>query len=199
MDTDLDTLLQIQYRGTVKNYWPYTVSYGSDTSATPKGGNDSGSGGGSQSSLPKYVPPLLGVILGILGIAIILCSVLFWLRSRKHKQERRLASDSGASAVVKRRTWSWLMNVNADEKGDFYAPSEAAVKNPVVDSSTVPGTPAHEMPNPVEAPGDAIIHELPGKFCKICDQNLMPDADQARHGCCRGTTREGTTNSHYQR
>jgi hypothetical protein len=91
------------------------------------------------------------------------------------------------------------MNVNADEKGDFYAPSDAAVKNPVLDSNAVPGTPAHEMPNPVEAPGDAIIHELPGKVCKICDQNLMPDADKTRHGCCRGTTREGTKNSHYQR
>ncbi|KAI5818342.1 hypothetical protein BZA77DRAFT_364449 [Pyronema omphalodes] len=160
MDTDLGTLLQTQYPGTVKNYWPFAASHKPDTSI-PKGDNDSGSGGGSQSSLPKYVPPLLGVILGILGIAIILCSVLFWLRSRKHKQEQRLASDSGASAVVKRRTWSWLMNVNTDEKGDFYAPSESAVKSPVPDSSTVRGRPAHDTSNPVEVPGDGVVHELP--------------------------------------
>jgi len=68
-----------------------------------------------------------------------------------------MTSDSGASGAFRRKqTWSWLRGLGGmSEKGDFYSPGSA--KDPL----DIPG---YET-NPVEAPEDAVLHELPGECC----------------------------------
>lgn len=138
-------------------------------------------GGGS--GLPNYVPPLLGVILGLLVLITILCGILFWLRRRKQREARRMTSDSGTSgAFRKKQTWSWLKGLSgASEKGDFYSPG--SVKDPL-------DTTGYEV-HPVEAPEDAVLHELGGKSHAITGFWLEHSTDIRRYEHRGGNTRHG--------
>jgi hypothetical protein len=154
-DSSLPDLLAIKYPGNVTNYWPFKSLQSSAASPTPTSSAFPINAGG----LPSYVPPLLGATFGLLILVTLLCGVLFWLRRRKQRL-RRLASDSGASTVLKKhRTWSWLMNVNIGDKEDYYNPSE---KKNQFDDGTLSGAPAYEDSRLVEAPADTVIHEMPG-------------------------------------
>lgn len=115
--------------------------------------------------MPSYIPPLLGAILGLLGVITILCAVLFWLR-RKKQQRKRLQSDSAASTVRKnRQTWSWLLGVYGDEKrsqsGDPTLSNEhpepfnrSGFIHPMTDAG-------HPMSGVVETEGHQ-VYEMPG-------------------------------------
>jgi hypothetical protein len=163
-NTSLDDLLAIKYPKAIETWWPFkaVTSPGAVPSSTGIATDSTNTDGGS---LPTYVPPLLGTILGLLVIFTMLCTILFWVR-RKKQRRRLLASDSGASTAYKKRqsTWSWLMGVNADDKDDrdYYVPGSDA-KHGHLDGSTIAGTPGYEKPNPVEAPEDAVIYEMGGK------------------------------------
>lgn len=115
--------------------------------------------------MPSYVPPLLGAILGLLGVITVLCTVLFWLR-RKKQQRKRLQSDSAASTVRKnRQTWSWLLGVYGDEKrGDFGDPTpNTEASNPFDHSALV--SPMTEGVNPMDAAVETMgrpVYEMPG-------------------------------------
>ena len=53
------------------------------------------------------------------------------------------------------------MNTSPDAKEEFYNDGESDTKKPF-DGSAAIGTPTYETVNPVEAPEDAIVHEMPG-------------------------------------
>jgi hypothetical protein len=189
-NSSLDDLLAIKYQKTIETWWPFKAVTSSGAVPTSTGviTDASNTDGGS---LPTYVPPLLGTILGLLVIITILCTILFWVR-RKKQRRRLLASDSGASTVVKKRqsTWSWLMGVNAEDKDDrdYYGP-ESDAKHGHLDGSTIVGTPGCEKSNPVEAPEDAVIYEMGGKskdFVRLKDsQTDSPLLRYESHGRTR--------------
>ena len=56
------------------------------------------------------------------------------------------------------------MNTGPDAKEEFYLSDGKRDAKHLIDGSTVTGTPACETANPVEAPEDAIIYEMPGMF-----------------------------------
>jgi hypothetical protein len=157
-DSSLDDLLALKYSKSITTYWPFKAVTEPSAMPTSTGGPSDGNNSTDDGGMPSYVPPLLGTILGLLVVITVLCAILFWVR-RKKQRRRLLASDSGASTINKRKTWSWLMGVNADEKDDYYAPGS---ENPL-DESTIAGTSGYKRANPVEAPEDAVIHELGGK------------------------------------
>lgn len=105
--------------------------------------------------MPSYIPPLLGAILGLLGVITILCAILFWLR-RKKEQRKRLQSDSAASTGRKnRQTWSWLLGVYGDEKrGQFEDPTPSSEHPDPFDRSAF-------MAAAVETEGHQ-VYEMPG-------------------------------------
>lgn len=111
--------------------------------------------------MPSYIPPLLGAILGLLGVITILCAVLFWLR-RKKQQRKRLQSDSAASTVRKnRQTWSWLLGVYGDEKrGQFEDPTPNTENSDPFDRSGFVD-PATGAGVAVETEGHQ-VYEMPG-------------------------------------
>lgn len=111
--------------------------------------------------MPSYIPPLLGAILGLLGVITILCAILFWLR-RKKQQRKRLQSDSAASTVRKnRQTWSWLLGVYGDEKrGQFEDPTPSSEHPDPFDRSGF-GNPMTEAGHLVETEGNQ-VYEMPG-------------------------------------
>lgn len=59
------------------------------------------------------------------------------------------------------------MNTSPDAKEEFYNDGESDTKKPL-DGSAAMGTPANETVNPVEAPEDAIVYEMPGMQTTFC-------------------------------
>lgn len=116
-DTAIPGLFNIKYTKTIPKYWPFSsVSSFETTVTSPTVLLLTPVPASSNGGMPGYIPPLLGAILGLLGVITILCAVLFWLR-RKKQQLKLLQSDSAASSVRKnRQTWSWLLGVYGDEK-----------------------------------------------------------------------------------
>ncbi|KAH0612393.1 uncharacterized protein H6S33_010445 [Morchella sextelata] len=154
---DIKDLFNVPYTKTIPIYWPYSPAPDTTTTSgiftTTPASSDGGNG------LPSYVPPLLGAILGLLGLITILCGVLFWLR-RKKRGGRGAPTDSAASTTRKnRQTWSWLLGVYGDEKREF--PDDQ--------------TPGTEMTNPYDLhsgvspmteasnPTNAVIAEAQGR------------------------------------
>lgn len=116
--------------------------------------------------MPNYVPPLLGAILGLLGVITVLCAVLFWLR-RKKQQRKLLQSDSAASTVRKnRQTWSWLLGVYGDEKrGGFEDPTPGTERSNPFDHSSLASPMREVTVNPMGAAVETMgreVYEMPG-------------------------------------
>lgn len=118
--------------------------------------------------MPSYVPPLLGAILGLLGLITVLCAILFWLR-RKKLQKKRLQSDSAASTVRRnRQTWSWLLGVYGDEKNrdHFEDPTPSTeTANPFDHHSALVSPMTEVSTNPMDAAVETQgreVYEMPG-------------------------------------
>jgi hypothetical protein len=161
---DLKTLLATKYTKKVKNYWPFeSVNTSSPTSTSSTQATTEAASHGGGNSLPSYLPPLLGAILGVLVVIAILGIYLFW--RRRNQRMRHLASDSGASTMVKRRrTWSWLGGVNSSDKPAHDDSTEYGLSGERKNPLDATGQSAYEPKTmvPVEADPQNTIFELPG-------------------------------------
>lgn len=104
-DTALGEVFQVKYdQSKIKTYYPYaavtTTAPGSNSTAT------TGSKESSSSGVPKYLPPVLGVILGLIFISSVVVIILLWRR-------RKLLKKNGGASVVStdehgNRIVSWI-------------------------------------------------------------------------------------------
>lgn len=120
VNEDVQKLIGTPYAGKLTSPFPYERAEAIDPDVTNKpadtdegkdGDNDK-SGGGS--SIPKYVPPLLGVLLGLFTLAVILCGILFCIRRKK--RSRNDAPTEASTVRRSRQTWNWLAGIYGDEK-----------------------------------------------------------------------------------
>ncbi|CAN8102576.1 unnamed protein product [Discula destructiva] len=104
-DAALGDVFQVKYGSTkIKTYYPYSVVTPTGSGSTPT--TTAGSKASSGSGVPKYLPPLLGVILGLIFISSIVVFFVLWRR-------RRLLKKNGGISVVStdehgHRIISWI-------------------------------------------------------------------------------------------
>jgi hypothetical protein len=124
-------------------------------SASPSGRPEYTSGGGG---IPSYLPPLLGVLCGLMLLSALF--VIFLLYRRRKLLRGGTVSEAGTDENGK-RIFSWLRN----------QPSEAKAPTITTDTEATPFSPETEMASPQILPQHVVMHhemadtqvaELPG-------------------------------------
>lgn len=131
------------------SYYPYG-SAGPSNGTRPDLTKSHGSG------VPSYLPPLLGVILGLIFISSIIVAILLW-RRRKLLRRNGGASEPGTDDSGN-RILSWIRG-QPTEKAPTITTSEESAMSPDLEHATLqpPHTVHHEM-------ADTQLAELPGGF-----------------------------------
>lgn len=150
----------------IQEYWPYNkaVSTGRPRLDNP-GDTDEGKDGNGGSGLPKWVAPVLGVVLGLMLVTGILVVFCLW---RRRKIFKNRTSDYGTEDPGS-RIRSWIRGQH-NEKAPTVTTDESPVSPGTEIASTVQitglspspaGTPAYTS-SPAEV-ADTQIHEMAGK------------------------------------
>lgn len=93
----------------ITTYYPYAVA-SANSSSLPTVSAHSGGGG---SGVPKYLPPLLGVILGLIVVSSIVVGILVWRRRRLFKKNggRSEMTDENGNRIL-----SWIRGQPTENK-----------------------------------------------------------------------------------
>jgi hypothetical protein len=81
-DDALREIFRTEYTKTISHYYPYNAT---DIPTTPTSTAEEGNDGDGDDGLPDWVPPVLGVILGLVFIGIVAIGLLLWLRRRQSR------------------------------------------------------------------------------------------------------------------
>ncbi|KAM0432817.1 hypothetical protein ACHAPT_004519 [Fusarium lateritium] len=159
----------------INTYWPYGKTAATGRPNVPNDGNDGDddNGGGGGSGLPKWVAPVLGVVLGLMFVTGVLVVFCIWHRRRIF---RNRSSDYGTEDPGS-RIRSWIRGQGA-EKATTVTTSDDTPTSPEMEEATaaraVGSTPSHAesltsptSPRSPRSPGaplempDTQIHEMP--------------------------------------
>lgn len=124
----LASIFSVEYPQTkIQNYWPYqSVDPGNNTNPTvPTDKKEEGGGGG----VPAFLPPVLGVVLGLMFVTMIAVLVLLWRRRRLFRSRGGM-SEAGTEDTNGHRIMSWMRGQQAVEN-----------KAPTVTSDETPSSP----------------------------------------------------------
>lgn len=156
--TELAGIFASQYpMSKIKAYYPYPSvgpvnNTNPDAPLPPAGG---GGGGG----LPSYLPPVLGVVLGLVFLTMVAVLILLWRRRRLLRSGGTM-SEAGTEDTNKHRITSWLRGQPSEVKAPTVttASEYTPTSTTDVDSVAVPQRSIAEMMNtevqmPVELPG----------------------------------------------
>lgn len=104
-DSALGSVFQVAYATSkITTYYPYTAAATTSSGSSPTSPTGSSTSGGS--SVPTFLPPLLGVLLGLIFIAFVAVGIVLWRR-------RRLLKKNGGVSVASEnehggRIMSWI-------------------------------------------------------------------------------------------
>lgn len=145
----------------ITTYWPYgKVSSTSRPEINPD--DDEPEGEGSSTGLPKWVAPVLGVVLGLMLVTGILVIFCLWRRRRIFKNR---SSDSGTEDAGM-RIISWMRGQGAAEKAPTVSTSEVATSPRMEEVNSI-GTGA-----PVASRRDST-----GAMAEMADTHIVELAD----------------------
>ncbi|KAF4423940.1 Kelch repeat-containing protein [Colletotrichum fructicola] len=148
-DPSLSAVFAAEYTTKINTWYPYTEAKETDRPIVddPGNGNNSGGGGGT----PKWVAPVLGVVLGLVFITGILVGFCLWRRRKVLRQGNgtATATDDNGSRII-----SWIRG----------QPSEPA-KAPTVTTEETPSTldmaeVRTPPPPPAASPAPVVAHEM---------------------------------------
>ncbi|KAK1998946.1 hypothetical protein LX36DRAFT_575338 [Colletotrichum falcatum] len=158
-DPSLEALFATPYETSkIKTWYPYTESKQTTRPNVPADGDNGGSGGGGT---PKWVAPVLGVVLGLVFVTAVLVGWCLWRRRRVLRRGNGTATqtDDNGSRII-----SWIRGqpsepakaptVTTEEAPSARDMSEARTPPPARAASPVPYYYAHEV-------ADNQIAELP--------------------------------------
>ncbi len=158
--TELAGIFGAKYPTTkITTYYPY-ASVGPTNNTNPNAPQPSvqSQGGG----LPSYLPPVLGVVLGLVFLTMVAVLILLW-RRRRLLRAGGTVSEVGTEDTNGNRITSWLRGQPTEAKSPTLASSSdySPVSSTDVDSSIAPPPPARsiaemmntEVPLPAELPG----------------------------------------------
>ncbi|KAJ0285339.1 hypothetical protein CBS470a_006405 [Colletotrichum nupharicola] len=148
-DPSLSAVFAAEYTTKINTWYPYTEAKETDRPIVddPGNGNNNGGSGGT----PKWVAPVLGVVLGLVFITGILVGFCLWRRRKVLRQGNgtATATDDNGSRII-----SWIRG----------QPSEPA-KAPTVTTEETPSTldmaeVRTPPPAPAVSPAPVIAHEM---------------------------------------
>jgi hypothetical protein len=140
-------LFGTNYTKTIKNWYPYPVADTSSPSRTPIPSSHSG-------GIPKWVAPVLGVVLGLMALSAVVVCILLW-RRRKYLKTR--ASVSGSSTDLSGyRIMSWMRGTQMDNKAPTVTTDDTVPTSPVSEDIQLLGS-SHEA-------AGSQVHEMMGKI-----------------------------------
>ena len=157
-DTALPALFATKYTKTVSNYYPYA----SDTSTnSPTGVSTLRPTPASQSSTPSWLAPVLGVVLGLMGVCAILGGLFLWYGRKRRRSGGSHASNSG----FRYRIESWVQGTQAPKAPTVTSMEGTHTLSVGTTALGSTGDLAPKDPNtgPQEAAGDP-VYELPGEL-----------------------------------
>ena len=140
----------------ITHYWPYASATSSNRPSLPTGG---GSNNGGSGGLPSWAGPVLGVILGLMGLIAIIILVVLYQRRKFFFRNRSGESGTEDTGL---RILSWMRGQTTEKaatvvtsEGPISPEMEPRKPTPIV-HAVYPPTTHHEMP-------DTNIAELHGK------------------------------------
>lgn len=142
-------------------YYPYASATSTERpNITETPGGDSNNSGGGGSGLPKWVAPVLGVVLGLM---LVTGAIVIFCLYRRRKIFRNRSSDAGTEDAGM-RIISWMRG-QPTEKAPTVTTSEDTPRSPDMEEARVVGTtpsyPVATPPAPVEM-ADTQVAELAG-------------------------------------
>uniref|UniRef100_L2FE49 Kelch repeat protein n=1 Tax=Colletotrichum fructicola (strain Nara gc5) TaxID=1213859 RepID=L2FE49_COLFN len=149
VQSKIGAVFAAEYTTKINTWYPYTEAKETDRPIVddPGNGNNSGGGGGT----PKWVAPVLGVVLGLVFITGILVGFCLWRRRKVLRQGNgtATATDDNGSRII-----SWIRG----------QPSEPA-KAPTVTTEETPSTldmaeVRTPPPPPAASPAPVVAHEM---------------------------------------
>ncbi|KAI1981497.1 hypothetical protein LOZ51_006833, partial [Ophidiomyces ophidiicola] len=101
-DNELEKIFSKSYSKPIKTYYPYMPVETSVSTPAPTTG----------SGLPKWVGPVIGVVLGLMLITGLMLAWLLWRR----RKDRRYASSVGANSDNRKRVMRWIHGTGLPSK-----------------------------------------------------------------------------------
>lgn len=161
-DPKLATLFGTKYNTSkIVDWFPYTPTSTPTNTATPLPSPVSKSSG-----TPKYLAPVLAVVLGLFFITLVILAILLW-RRRKYMKSNPSASQSEVGTMDNRH-WvtNWLRSTPADAKA------------PTVTTDETPMTPYEDGEDSMPEVGGTQVHEMMGLFPRFFFlPHLFPDLE----------------------
>jgi hypothetical protein len=159
----------------IVNYYPYkpqAATNNTNPDLTPDVDVNSGGGG-----VPAFLPPVLGVVLGLMFLTMIAVLILLW-RRRKLLRRRGGQSEAGTEDTNGHRIMSWMRGqTNSETKAGTVVSSDETTSSPDDLESVAPAHPqsmAEMMNTEIRAPV-----ELPGAFeCTLYFVNSNTDPNR---------------------
>ncbi|PGH03189.1 hypothetical protein GX51_04224 [Blastomyces parvus] len=192
-DDNLRDLFGTKYTKRMETYYPYPLHNSSALDPT-KSPEDTSGGGGGGSGLPKWVAPVLGVVLGLIFVTGLAVLWLLWRRRR----DRTYASSEGVISDNRRRIMGWMygmglptqktnMTMASTEIGINDKHTSAAAFSEVGDSVTTAAPHSgvvYSDPKAQEA-GGAQVHEMQAGHVSAplelpTEYNVAPTTTRAR-------------------
>lgn len=169
-DAALGNIFQVAYATSkITTYYPYnavtTTASGTNPTTTTESKESSGNG------VPQYLPPLLGVILGLIFISSIVVLIVLWRR------RKLLKKNGGVSVVSTDEHGGWIMSwINGQPRGPMTAKAETVT---TTEELTHPRSPSPNVglrqttfvsydPQHHEVANTEIRAELPGRSLHQC-------------------------------
>lgn len=142
----------------ITTYYPY-AAVTTNGSTLPTVSATGGGGGG----VPKFLPPLLGVILGLILVSSIVVGILIWRRRRLFKKNggRSEMTDENGHRIL-----SWIRGQPIDNKAPTVTTTDDLTRSPEPEHTGLYTTPlSHQQPlqsHPHEMENTQPLAELPG-------------------------------------
>ncbi|KAL2158621.1 hypothetical protein VTH06DRAFT_4103 [Thermothelomyces fergusii] len=151
----------------ITTYYPYaSVGPVNNTNpSVPTDADDDEGGGG----VPSYLPPVLGVVLGLVFVTMVAVLILLWRRRKLLRKHSGTMSEAGTMDTKKKRITRWLLNQSSspvvkDSMGTApseigtHPPTEPTDHSPVMSATALPIAEMMntEVPKPAELPADTV-------------------------------------------
>ncbi|KAI9704824.1 MAG: hypothetical protein M1836_006604 [Candelina mexicana] len=153
-DNDLSTLFGAKYNGQIKKYYPYPSV--NATATSPNSPRNTTvlptpvpQGGGT----PKWIGPVLGVVLGLVFLTAIVAFIVFW---RRRKYPKTYGSSEDGTHSNRHRIMNWMQGTPPVAKAATVSTTEDTM-----DRTTAVTSPTSEKPPEIVEAGGKEVHEMP--------------------------------------
>lgn len=164
----------------ITTYYPYAAATTNSSSLPTVSAHSSGGG----SSVPKYLPPLLGVILGLVVVSSIVVGILVWRRRRLFKKNggRSEMTDENGNRIM-----SWIRGQPTDNKAPTVTTSDDLTRSPEPEHAGIYTTHLYQQPMQTQhfphEMENTQVAELPAfsPMAELSDTPLTPVEILERH------------------